>query len=285
VAVRRAVDPRATTRVENLRHAIESDTRGLTFVVARLDGEPVATGFVQPGNAEIAYGDISVVPAHRREGIGSAMLAWVSERAQSAGRALLQFEVQQSDDDSRRFLERRGYERVGGEEAVTLELGAEAPAPEPPDGVRLVTLEERPDLVDAMYEVFAEAEQDVPGEDAGTSYEDWRSFNIDRPTRVPSLSFVAMTGDEVVGFAQLDLHGTEARHGFTAVRRAWRRRGVALALKHAQIRAATELGLERLITQSEERNLPMRALNEKLGYRPDPERSVDELRGPLVPSP
>jgi GNAT superfamily N-acetyltransferase len=276
------VDPRSTGRVENLLHALESDTRGLTFVVARLDGEPAAAGFVEPGIAEIAYSDISVTPARRRVGIGSAMLAWVSERARSAGRALLQFEVKQSDVESRRFLERRGYERVGGEEAVTLELGAEAPSPRPPDGVELVTLEERPDLVDAMYEVFAEAEQDVPGEDAGTSYEDWRSFNIDRPTRVPNLSFVAMAGHEVVGFAQLDLYDTEARHGFTAVRRTWRRRGVAAALKRAQIAAATDLGLERLITQSEERNLPMRALNEKLGYRPDPERSVDELRGPLV---
>jgi GNAT superfamily N-acetyltransferase len=284
VVVRRAIDPRTTIRLANLRHALESDTRGLTFVVARLGDEPVASGFVQPGHEAIAYGDISVVPGRRGNGIGSAMLAWESDRARSLGKQLLQFEVRQSDAYSRAFLERRGYERVGGEEAVTLELGGEAPQPELPEGIRLVTLEERPDVVEAMYEVFAEAEQDVPGEDVGTSYEDWRSFNVDRPTRDPAFSFVALAGDEVVGYAQLDVFETEARHGYTAVKRAWRRRGIARALKHAQIAAATERGLERLITQSEERNLAMRTLNGQLGYRPDPDRSLDELRGPLVPS-
>jgi GNAT superfamily N-acetyltransferase len=285
VAVRLAVDPRATAKVENLRHALESDTRGLAFPVARLEGEPVAAGFLHPGNDDVAYGDISVRPDRRGRGIGSAMLAWLSDRAAALAKKQLQFEVKQSDERSRGFLERRGYERVGGEEAVTLELGAEAPQPEPPEGVEIVTLEERPDLVEAMYQdVFVEAEQDVPGEDVGTSYEDWRALNVDRPTRVPELSFVAMAGDEVIGFAQLDLFGSEARHGLTAVRRSWRRRGVAEALKRAQIAAASKRGLERLITQSEERNLPMRTLNDKLGYRPDPERSIDELRGPLVPA-
>jgi GNAT superfamily N-acetyltransferase len=283
VVVRRALDPRSTMRVPNLRHALETDTRGLAFVVARLGDEPVASGFVQPGHEAIAYGDISVVPGRRGNGIGSAMLAWESDRARLLGKQQLQFEVRQSDAYSRGFLERRGYERVGGEEAVTLELGGEAPSAEPPDGIRLVTLEERPDVAEAMYEVFAEAEQDVPGEDVGTSYEDWRSFNVDRPTRAPAFSFVALAGDEVVGYAQLDVFETEARHGYTAVKRAWRRRGIARALKHAQIAAATERGLERLITQSEERNLAMRTLNEQLGYRPDPDRSLDELRGPLVP--
>src|SRR4029450_4960926 len=161
-----------------------------------------------------------------------------SDRARSPGKQLLQFEVRQSDAYSRGFLERRGYERVGGEEAVTLELGGKAPSPELPEGIRLVTLEDRPDLVEAMYEVFTEAEQDVPGEDVGTSYADWRSFNVDRPTRDPAFSFVALVGDEVVGFAQLDVFETEARHGFTAVRRTWRRRGIARALKRAQIAAA-----------------------------------------------
>jgi GNAT superfamily N-acetyltransferase len=283
VVVRRAIDPRTTMRLANLRHALETDTRGLSFVVARLGDEPVASGFVHPGHEAIAYGDISVVPNHRGHGVGSAMLAWESDLARSLGKQQLQFEVRQSDVHSRGFLERRGYERVGGEEAVTLELGGEALTADVPEGIRLVTLEERPDVVEAMYEVFAEAEQDVPGEDVGTSYEDWRSLNVDRPTRDPAFSFVALAGDEVVGFAQLDVFETEARHGFTAVKRAWRRRGIARALKRAQIAAATDRGLDRLITQSEERNLPMRRLNEQLGYRPDPERSIDELRGPLLP--
>jgi mycothiol synthase len=285
IAVRRAVNPRARPTLANLRHALDSDTTGLEFLVARLGDVPVAAGFVNGPSGAVAYADIVVVPDRRGAGIGAAMLAHASQRAQALGKENLQFEVQQSDERSRAFLERRGFERVGGEEAVTLVLGAETTAPQLPNGVELATLAERPNAAEGMYEVFVEAEQDVPGAVTGRGFEAWRAVEIDRPSRSHDLCFVALVGDEVVGYAVLDVLGDEGRHGFTAVRRDWRRRGVAMALKRAQIAAATEQGLARLTTQSEERNLPMRALNEKLGYRPDPERSIDELRGPLVPSP
>jgi RimJ/RimL family protein N-acetyltransferase len=79
----------------------------------------------------------------------------------------------------------------------------------------------------------------------------------------------------------LHAFGERAHHGLTAVKRAWRRRG-AIALKRAEISAAKEAGFRLLVTGSEERNLPMRRLNEKLGFRPAPELSTLVLRGPLV---
>jgi RimJ/RimL family protein N-acetyltransferase len=57
---------------------------------------------------------------------------------------------------------------------------------------------------------------------------------------------------------------------------------VATALKRAQIALAKDRGFERLVTESEERNEPMRNLNRKLGYRPEPSLSTVVLRGPLV---
>ena len=45
---------------------------------------------------------------------------------------------------------------------------------------------------------------------------------------------------------------------------------------------AKELGYERLMTESEERNDPMRSLNLKLGYVPDPSLSTVVVRGPLL---
>ena len=65
----------------------------------------------------------------------------------------------------------------------------------------------------------------------------------------------------------------------TGVVREWRRRGVALALKRAQIDAATRRGLRRLRTGNAIEN-PMLKVNERLGYR----RDVDwlHLRGPLL---
>ena len=279
IAVRKIVTPRARPTVANLRHALESSTEGLTFVVARLGDEPVACGFVEGPAANFAPADVAVVPDRRNMGIGSAVLAYVSERAWALGKEVLQLQVKQSDESSRAFLERRGFQKVGGEEAVSLRLDAPQPPSVPPDGIRILSRRERPDVVEAMYEVYVECDQDVPGSSGPLTLEGWRALDIDRPSRSPDLAFVALDGDEVVGYAVADIFGDEGHHGFTAVKRAWRRRGIATALKRAQIAAATDLGLKRLATGSEERNLPMRRLNAKLGYRPDPELSVVVLRG------
>ena len=281
IAVRKIVTPNARPQVANLRHALSSSEAGLVFLVARVGEEPVACGFVESSTASYAPADVAVVPDRRGRGIGSALLAEVSRRARSLDRDSLQLEVRKSDDASRSFLERRGFEKVGGEEAVSLKLDAAPVASAPPEGITVASRRERPDVVEAMYEVFVEAEQDVPGAPMGETIEAWRAREIGRPSRSPELSFVAIAGEEVVGYAVLDVFGDEGHHGFTAVKRAWRQRGVATALKRAQIEAATRMGLDRLITGSEERNTPMRNLNTKLGYRPDPEWSIDEMRGPL----
>ena len=152
--------------------------------------------------------------------------------------------------------------------------------PAPPAGIRIVSRAERADLVEALYDVGAEAVEDIPGEPGRPTYEQWRAIEIDRPTREPELFFIALAGEQPVGYATMDNYGVDAYHGLTAVVRRWRGRGVATALKHAQIAKAKDAGFRRLVTASEERNAPMRNLNEKLGYRPEPSLSTIVLRGP-----
>jgi len=281
VAVRKEVTPEARPTVENLRFNLDSK-RGLTYVVGRVDGEAVACGFVEPWPS-FAWGDIAVVPEWRRRGIGSAVLADLSGRARMLGKDKIQFEVKQTDDESRAFVERRGFERVGGEEAVILDLdGIEAPAVDPPLGVRIVSRVEEPDRLEGMYAIGVEADEDIPGSDGVMTFEQWKASEIDKPSRRPELCFMALAGDDVVGYAALMVFGDEAHHGLTATRRDWRRRGVASALKRAEIAAAKNAGFKRLVTESEERNEPMRKLNEKLGFVAAPELSVVTMRGPLA---
>jgi mycothiol synthase len=281
IHVRRLVTPEARPAVENLRFNLDSFP-GLVYLVARAGTEPVACAFFEPV-ADFAAGDIAVVPGYRRRGVGSAMLAELSERARAAGKAALQGEVKASDAESRAFLERRGFVRVGGEEAVALDLdGIDEPAVEPPPGVRIVSRVEEPDRLEGMYAVGVQSDEDIPGSSGVKTFEQWRAHEIDKPTRRPELCFVALAGDEVVGYAALQVFGDEAHHGLTATRRDWRRRGVATALKRAEIAAAKRAGFRRLVTESEERNEPMRRLNEKLGFVPAPELSTVVMRGPLV---
>ena len=92
--------------------------------------------------------------------------------------------------------------------------------------------------------------------------------------------FVALSGDEVIGYAKLVARpdGRTADHGITAVRRDWRNRGVATALKRAQIAWAKANGIDRLTAANEERNAPMQHINASLGYRRIPGRV--RLRAP-----
>jgi RimJ/RimL family protein N-acetyltransferase len=70
----------------------------------------------------------------------------------------------------------------------------------------------------------------------------------------------------------------------TGVRRAFRRRGIAGALKQAQLVAARRHGVQLLVAANDLRNAPMRRLNERLGYvrRPDTvtlTASLDDIPG------
>jgi mycothiol synthase len=280
IQVQALVRPDWRPKLENLRHHLDSKP-DLTYLVARLGDEPVACGFVEPWGA-FSQGDVAVVPARRRSGIGSAFFAELSARARSLGRHEIQGEVQESDVESRAFFERRGFVPVGGEKAVVLELDSIDPSEvEPPEGVRIVTRAEEPDSLDEMYALAVQADEDIPGSAGVQSYERWRSNDIDRPNTPPELCFLAMAGDDVIGYAVLQDSGERAFHGLTVTRRDWRRRGVASALKRAEIAAAKRHGFERLLTESEERNEPMRRLNEKLGFVPAPEWSTVVIRGPV----
>ena len=283
IHVRAAADPHSPRpRLDNLRHNLAGNP-DLAYFCARVQHAPVGCGFVDVSHASAARAHVVVTPDARGRGVGTALLAGVSEHAHAAGLAELEGEVRADDAGSLAFFERRGFRRVGGEEAVVLDLAEVGdPTAEPPAGVRVVARAEAPDTVEGMYEVACEAEPDIPGGAPVRPYEVWRANEIERPSVEPELTFIALAGDEVVGYAILDSLGGEPWHRLTAVKRAWRGRGIATALKRAQIQAAKKKGFARLVTTNEERNWPMRSINRTLGYLPEPSLSTIVMRGPLL---
>lgn len=280
---------RGPASLEDLRH-LRSTAADPMHVTAALDGEVVGFGYsgVWPGTESdgVLQADVAVLPERRRRGVGSALLAVISNQADRLGKATLQFEVGEDDPESLAFLRRRGYEEVERQMQVVLDLAEVDPdaLPSAPDGIEVVTRAERPDLLDEMYAVSEEAQRDVPGLDGAHAwtFEEWRAWEIDRPSNLPELCFIALDGERVAGYALLQVFDREAYHGFTAVGRAWRRRGVGRALTARQIAAAKGFGYERLFCESEQRNVPMRRLTESMGYRPLPASIV--LQGPPVTS-
>jgi GNAT superfamily N-acetyltransferase len=239
-----------------------------------------------PARPAVAFLLVTVPREHRRRGAGSALLeastAWAAERRLRT----LEGPVPEDDPQAIAFAERRGFAEVGRNGRLVLELSSiEAPLVDAPPGVEVVTWAERPDLARGMYEVAVEAFADIPGEedDEMETFDDWLEHHMSGSGDKPEATFVAVAGDEVVGYAKFSLTAARpevATHDMTGVKRAWRGRGVARALKHAEIAWAKTAGFERLVTQNEMRNAPIRHLNERLGYKPAPGRIY--VQKPLV---
>ena len=253
--------------------------------VAWLDGEPAGTAWTGPTQGAFLWCGFGVIPALRRHGVGTVLYGAVSAVALRRGIEGLMLEVLAADPDALAWMQRHGFDEVEHQEAVALDLTTYEPAPiDVPDGVEIVTRADRPDLVPEMYEVGVEAARDIPGLDGSgnPTFESWKAFEIERPSRDPELCFIALADGRVIGFASLDVFPDDVFHGLTAVAREWRGRGVGAALKRSQIEAAKERGISRVLTESQHENEPMRRLNEKLGFRPEPSMSTIVLRGPLA---
>jgi mycothiol synthase len=259
--------------------------------LARIDGEPAGSGVgaVGPYRPDQVIALTTVLPEQRRRGIGTALYGAISSWAADRGLDKLVTRVRDDDPDSLAFAHKRGFVQVTHEKGLVLPLAeVEAPPVELPDGVEITTWAERPGIEHGLYEVALEAYPDIPGQedDAVEPFEDWLEHELRGSGDRPDATLVALAGDEVVGWAKFSLtqaQPTTAHHDLTAVKRAWRGRGIAGALKAAQIHWAKEQGYEELRTSNEERNEPIRRLNLRLGYRPAPGRIF--LEGPLSGAP
>ena len=227
---------------------------------------------------------ISVLAGKRRRGAGTALYEAVSRWASERGARELGASVSGNDPESLSFAQRRGFTEERREVGLVLSLaGISPPQVQLPDGIEIVTWAQRPELARGMYEIDLEAHPDIPGfEDVAVEpFEDWMAHHMQRPTDSPEATFIALAGEEVVGLAKLSLTApTAAGHSITAVKRAWRGRGIARALKATEINWALANGYTELHTSNEERNAPIQRLNARLGYRPGIGRI--HLVGPII---
>jgi mycothiol synthase len=257
-------------------------------LLARLDGEPAgsAVASIQPQRRDLAYVLLTVSSGHRRRGVGTGIYEAVSRWARERGLDRIEVPVLDNDPESLAFAQKRGFVEERREKGVVLDLaGVEPPPVEPPEGVDIVTWAERLDAARGMYEVACDAYPDVPGfeEDDMEPFEDWLVHDMQGSGDRPDATFVAVAGDEVVGYAKFSITAarpTSAAHDLTAVKRAWRGRGIARALKATQIGWAKANGFEQLQTRNDERNAPIRRLNAEFGYRPGIGRI--HLQGPVA---
>jgi mycothiol synthase len=247
--------------VEELR-ARESPER--LMLVAREDGTVVGSGMADRGeSADSGAAAPRVLPDHRRRGIGEGILRTLADHCTSLGLPRLRAKV--DDEESLAFARRFGFVEVDREVELTRSV-ADFPSPPPlPEGVKVVTSAERPGLWEASYDGFGR--------------EALAGFAVDTPLEVTPEQwattwradpmFLALHDGEVIGCAGLLIdtdEPTRAENALTAVRGDWRGRGIAVHLKLRALEWAAAHDLDEVYTWTQDRNVAMRTLNERLGY-------------------
>lgn len=275
-AIKSRVAPDEPATAEQVK---ASDEDGRLLLLAAIDGVDAGCGIGVPsGFAGLAYTMARVLPEHRCRGVGSELVRALVSHARAVGLEGINAFVDPADVESLAFAVRLGLRQVDYQLHQERMVGDE---PEPPRvrGVDVFAVGDRRDeLLRAAWPMAEQAIADVPVPGGWTPSRDlW----LRKEATVPDGSFVAVELGEVVGWAGLETHAEPAtvEHGLTAVAPDRRRRGIARALKQAQLHWAAQNGVRRLVTWTQQGNEAMQALNRSLGYT---DRSkVLTMQGPL----
>jgi mycothiol synthase len=127
-----------------------------------------------------------------------------------------------------------------------------------------------PDKFKIFHALFSEVRLDTPRTEPATpiSYAFFMDNNINVPEFNPELFFVALHDNQQIGFTGLYpvTDTTTLDQWLTAVKRDYRGKHIALALKVRSIQYAKEHGFTHIRTDNDSRNAPMLAINDKLGF-------------------
>jgi len=288
LAVERADERDLVQTLEDLQREVDdpwSNPETDTLIALTYDGQ--LAGFArtfqnpQPESEVRCYLSVEVHPAQRANGLEDALLDWAEERGQQraalvTGEAarVLRFSIRDTQTKQQAQLERRGFNIVRYFYRMQRDLSEPIPAVQLP--VDLALRVYTPELSDAVHTAFNEAFRDHWSFDPITS-EEWQQFVIGRSSFRADLTYVVMDGDEVAGFSINGVSPEEnARHGRSegwveelAVRRPWRKRGVATALLCASMHAFKAEGLQHAMLGVDTQNLSgALRVYEGVGFKP-----------------
>lgn len=263
--------------VASVRYSLERlrpEDRAMVWRAER-DGEIV--GWARAGREAFAaddteaYASIVVHPTRRRAGIGTALWDVVSEHLHEIGARRIVVRSR-ADDDSIAFARARGFSRTATERSSGVDPRMISPPPKPPPGLELRPVSDFAENPEPIYAADYESALDEPGpsDNSGMTYDSWRRYIWDAPDRDYELSAVAVANGVVVGttFLQSDHASGRAASGGTGVIPAFRGKGIGLLMKRYSLSRAAAAGITWAITQNDETNAPMLAINARLGYRP-----------------
>jgi GNAT superfamily N-acetyltransferase len=225
-----------------------------------------------------------IEPQWLRRGIGELLLSRLTNDLCEVGAVTVTFQDYESSNDMQELLKAHGFL----ETMVVLDLRLDLAEARFEDssttidrvkshGISISTLHQErqndPRYIEKLYELTSTLELDDPARDPFSPpsyYEREAKLWLEQPYVLQHGYFIAKHGDDYVGITNLnriDAVPDAISVGFTGVKRAYRRQGIATALKVSAIEWAKEQNYKTIWSQNQAVHSSLLKLNETLGFR------------------
>ena len=237
---------------------------------------------------------VGVHPGRQRSGIGSALYETIMHGLQPFDPLALRTRATEACPQSICFLEKRGFQEVIRD--IPSELNVQAfdltrftglEDRFQGNGIEIKTLHELendPERNRKLYDLDWEISLSVPGDLAAgmgrRGFEKYVEYAITGSSALPDGFFVAVKGKEFIGLSHVLVSekGISLYQGLTGVKPQYRRYGIGLAMKIRGIAYAQTNGYTIIMAENDAKNIPMLAMNERLGFVRKPSLITFEKR-------
>ena len=273
-ALRQRAWPDSIITAEGMQHFLEATPERVERQLLAFEEAGELVGWATAGRewwrSDPTHGfvEIAVDPAFRGRRIASQLMDEVEAHLSRLGVTTTRGESV-DEPAARALAERRGFTESGSSSTSAVDPRTVQPLPLPPE-VIVVPFRELDDP-EPVWALDVEVSQDIPNEEFDTlPLDEWSNTFWRSPVVDDDASLAAFVDGELVAMTmiRIDRDSGRASNNLAGTRRAFRGRGMATSLKSQSLARAAELGATIVITENEERNAPMLAVNAKLGYRP-----------------